>query len=184
MILVPPRLKRALRNGSPLALLAAIDHPSEFVRVWSHTGTLDYDGHEWQGLGILGRVSGVTQSTSLAIKQVTLQMSGVPPTSTTFLSSRVRNRRAQVWLAALDGRKVIADPYLVIDALLDYQKIKVEDNGLATIQLTGNVGFWTIERAANRAWTHEEQQAAYPGDTGLSLLPTLVTKDVRWRVSD
>lgn len=167
-----------------MALLCFIDHPDGEVRVWSHTGTLEYDGHEWQGLGVLGKVSGMSKSTNLAIKQVTFELSGVPPTSDELLSSRVRNREAYVWLAPLNkAKRIIADPLLLVWAKLDYQKIKLDDNGLSTISLVGNVGFWSIERATNLSWTHEQQQVDYPSDSGLSLLPSLTNKESNWRLT-
>jgi hypothetical protein len=166
-----------------LALLAEIDHPDSIVRVWTGIGTLRYDGQDWTGLGVLGRVRGASESSSLSIKQVTFELSGVPPESTQFLSARVRNREAQVWLAVVDHGKVYIEPHLVIWAKMDYQRLKVDDSGLARIEIIANVGFWNIERATNRTWTHEEQQSDYPGDVGLSLLPELTDKESNWRQS-
>jgi len=177
------RMKDAIREGCPLALLCEIDHPDGYVRVWSHTGTLHHSGHDWQGLGILGRVSPGSKSNTLGIKQVTFELSGVPPTSTQFLSSRVRNREAQVWLAAIKNGAIVRDPYLMIWSKLDYQMLKLEDNGMARIQIVGNVGFWNIERATNIAWTHETQIATYAADVGLALLPELTDKESNWRLS-
>lgn len=178
------RMAAAMNAGAPLALLCFIDHPDGEVRVWSHTGTLDYDGHEWTGLGQLGRVSGITKSSGLAIKQVSFELAGVPPTSDNLLSSRVRNRDAYLWLAALTrARKVIADPYLLVWARLDYQSIKVDDNLNSVISMVGDIGFWSIERSVNLAWSHEQQQVAYAGDSGLSLIPSLANKESNWRLT-
>ena len=176
-------MKDAIRDGVPRALLCEIDHPDGLVNVWSHFGTLEYDSKEWIGLGILGRVTPGTSTNSLGIKQVTFELSGVPPTSTDFLSSRVRNREARVWLAAVRGYQIVADPFLIIWAKLDYQILTIDENRTAKIKLVGNVGFWNIERATNKAWTHENQIVDYPTDIGLSLLPELVDKESNWRLT-
>lgn len=177
------RMKSAIRHGAPRCLLCEIDHPDGVVNVWTRTGTLEYDGKEWIGLGIMGRIQPGASTNSLGIKQVSFELSGVPPTSTQFLSSRVRNREAYVWLASFRGRKIVADPLLVIWAKLDYQILAIDDNKTAKIRLIGNVGFWNIERATNKAWTHENQIADYAADTGLSLLPDLVDKESNWRLT-
>lgn len=181
--LVGPRLRQVLRTGGQTALLGFVDHPTwEIKHFWSHSGILEFDGFQWYGLGILGKVSGVTKSNDLGVKQVTISMSGLPPSGNNLLSARVRNRQAQIWLAAVKGRRVI-DRELIVDALCDYQTLKVNDDKTSTIVITANVGFWNIERASNKAWTHEQQQADFPGDTGLSLLPQLTNKDSNWRAS-
>jgi hypothetical protein len=179
--LIDPRLRQALRNGAQPALIAYLDHPDGPTRVWSRSGTLRWDGYDWQGVGTLGRISGVSQSNDLALKQVALSLSGVPPFATKTLSGRVRGRVARVWFTAVMGKRVIGAPELIVDAICDYQTLKIEDSGAATITITANVGFWSIERAVNIAWTHEQQQSVYPGDTGLSLLPSLTNKESNWR---
>lgn len=187
-----PQLDHAFRTGKPRVLLCFIDHPDGVVRVWSRTGTRvftdtgvpEIDGYEWRGLGIAGRITGATSSVPLQIKQVTFELAGVPPKAAAYLSGKVRNRVGKVWFGALDGRRLIPNPDLVVDSVLDYQKLAVQDNGTCTIRILGNIGFFNLTRASNRAWTHERQQIRFPGDVGLSLIPELGNKEVRWRKTD
>lgn len=178
-------LDQAFRRGRTIIALAEIDHPNGLNRLWTGNHELHYDGTVWTGLqGALARVMPAPETTTLAIKEVTLELAGVPPVATAHLSARVRGRRARVWIAAMGPRNnVIGSPDLIIDSKLDYQKMPVADNGLVTIQLIGHVGFFSSERAVNKAWTHEEQQVEFPGDTGMSLIPELTDKEVRWRLS-
>lgn len=180
--LVSARMSRALREGAPIALLVEIDHPDGLVHVWSHSGTLVYNGFDWIGIGVLGRITAPQQSTALAIQQVTFEMSGLPPSVDKWLGKKIKNRQGRAWLAAVKKQKVI-DTFLVIDSVLDYATMKTDNDRSVTISITGNVGFVSIERAINLSWTHEWQQTQYPGDTGLSLIPQLTNKDSNWRVS-
>jgi len=177
------RFRRHLRRGGEVALLAYLDHPDSEVRLWSRSGNLTWNGETFRGVGILGKVSGVSKTTTLEVKQITLSLRGVPPTSTEFLSANVRNRAVKIWLAAISRNKVVGEPYQLIDDKMDYQTLRVADDGLVTIEITVNVGFWTIERAVNKAWTHESQIARFPDDTGLSQIPLLANKQSNWRKS-
>lgn len=173
-----------MRAQRPMALLAEIDHPDGAVYVWSRVGTLTYDGHEWTGLGVLGRVRPVGTSRKTAIQQVTFELRGVPATATQFLSSNVRGRSGNLWMAGiLPGRKVVADPVLISSVLFDYQTLAVEDDGTATIALIGYTGLWVLDRAQDKAWTPEEIRLTYPDETGLDLIAGLTSKDVQWRPS-
>lgn len=183
MAVTDVRFRQHLRRGGDVALLCYIDHPDGATYMWSRAGTLKWNGQQWKGIGALGRVTGISKTTTLEVKQITLELRGVPPTSTEFLDTNVRNRPAKLWLAAIDQQKVVGQPYVIIDDKMDYMKLKVEDNGSATIQIVVSVGFWTIERAVNKAWTHEEQQLKYAGDSGLSQIPLLANKQTNWRLS-
>ena len=183
MAVTDARFRQHLRRGGEVALLCFIDHPDGAVYLWSRIGTLNWDDHQWRGIGALGRVSGISKTTTLEVKQITLELRGVPPTSTEFLDTNVRNRPAKLWLAAIERQKVVGSPLVIIDDKMDYMKLKVEDNGTSTLQILVNVGFWSIERAINKAWTHEEQQLKYPGDTGMSQIPLLTSKQTNWRLA-
>lgn len=179
---VPARLRKALRDSGPLALLAYLDLTTP-VRVWSRSGTLHYGGFDWLGIGRLGRVRAPIHNTQVTLKQVVFEISGIPPSSDTALSARVRDREAQLWLAAIERGRVVGEPFLLLEALLDRQEVEVGEDGTAKISIYGNVGLWNAERATNKAWTLESQIARYANDTGLSLMPSYAQKEVRWRIS-
>lgn len=181
MAVTNARFRQHLRVGGEVAILAYIDHPDGVVRFWSRSGNLIWNGDTFQGIGALGRVTGLSKTTTLEVKQVTLELRGVPPTSTHFLNTNVRNRSAKIWLAGIKRQKIVGQPYVVIDDKMDYMRLKAEDSGSVTIRIVINVGFWSIERAINKAWTHEEQQARFPGDSGLSQIPLLINKQTNWR---
>lgn len=183
MAVTDVRFRQHLRRGGQVALLCYLDHPDSEVYVWTRVGTLNWNGQSWKGIGTLGRVTGISKTTGLEVKQVTFELAGVPVSEVDLLEGNVRNRAAKLWLAAIERNKVVGKPHVIIDDLMDFQTLKVEDNATATIQIKVNVGFWSIERATNKAWTHEEQQVKYTGDSGLSQIPLLATKQTNWRLS-
>jgi hypothetical protein len=177
------RFRQHIRKGGEVALLCYVDHPDGEVWLWSRAGTLNWNGATWRGIGALGRVSGISKTTTLEVKQVVFELAGVPIADMDLLEGDVRNRSIKLWLAAISRNKVVGQPYVIIDDKMDYQTLSVSDSKTATLKITVNVGFWTIERAINKAWTHEAQQAAFPGDTGLSLIPGLANKQTNWRLT-
>lgn len=183
---IRPALASALSKGWAQFLLFYCDHPSGAVRYWSRTGNLSYGGQTWTGVGILGRISGAVRSSDLSINEVTFELRGVPPTATQMLSGMVRNRSAKVWRGAIAprGTQKIVDDAPVIDALLDYQTLSVDPKaGTATIRLVGQQGFYTLDRAQDLAWSDQQQVSEFEGDTGLSLLHTLVNRESNWRAA-
>lgn len=180
---ISPALARAYRAGHSPFLLFYCDHPSGPVRYWSRTGILPWDGYEWTGCGILGQISGASRSVDLAINEVTFTLRGVPPTAAQILSGLVRNKTATVTRGAISRRGVVTvDDEPTIDALCDYQKLKVDPrNGTATIQIIGQQGFRILDRAQDIALTDQQQRSEYPDDCGMALVHTFVNRDSNWR---
>lgn len=174
-------LRAAILDGAPTCLLADIDHPDGMVHVWSGIGTLVYNNISYTGIGILGRVTPIGSTMESVISDFKIELRGVPQTAAQFLNRDVRNRPADIWYGALDKQgKVIPEPYLVCNGIMDYQELQVAEDGSATISITVIGGLWTLDTALNQAWTTEEQIKIYPGDTGLDSLPALVNKQVNW----
>lgn len=182
MTVLTAAMRRAVRDRRyPLALLAAIDHPDGVFYAWTGIGTLSWDGHEWTGVGVLGSITPVRQVTDLQIQELQFHLSGVPPQQTKWLSSSVRGREAQAWLAALkpDGT-VVKYPYRLSISLLDYQSYFIDESGSPQLTLIGQTGFYTLDRAVDEVWSAEDQKRSFPTDTGLDLMYTLVNQTVNW----
>jgi hypothetical protein len=173
----------AIRRQRPLALLVDIDHPDGRARFWSGIGILHYGGYSWTGAGLLGGITPVRRTSDLSVQEVMLSLSGVPPESATWLTANVRNREAAAWLACVVDDVVVPDPIELLDMRLDYQTFTVDDDGVATISLSAQSGFYTLSRAMRDVWSEQDQKTRYPTDTGFDLLPTLQNQEVKWTAS-
>lgn len=178
------RMQQAIKEGRPLYLLAAIDHPDGFVYLWSGTGDLVWDGNTYVGRGALGSLGQIEESSELEIGQRVMTLKGVDPEATQFLAANVRNRTATFWLACLDRQgKVIRDPYLLEEVLMDGQSLPVDEQGRVSVQITAYSGFWNLERAQDIAWSTEEAKLDYPDETGFDMIPSLVNKETKWTLT-
>jgi hypothetical protein len=179
--LVTKRMGDALAADAALALLAVIDHPDGVVRYWTGVGTLTYQGNDFVGVGRLGSITPVQYGTNLAIQDVTMTLRGLPDDVGTWLSAAVQNRIATAQLAALTpDLRVIADPLDLLEIELDYQSLKIADDGTAAISLIGRSGFYTLERAIDEVYSPEDQRRRFPTDTGLDLITALQQQEIIW----
>jgi hypothetical protein len=153
------------------------------VHLWTGVGTLNYNGFEWRGIGILGSITPIKRTNDVAIQEVALTLSGVPPETTTWLSSSVRNRNAYSWLACVENMIVVPDPYELTNLIMDYQSFTIDENGLASISINALSGFTTLERAIRDVWSDQDQKTRFPNDTGFNQLTLLQNQEIKWTVS-
>jgi hypothetical protein len=173
------RMAEALKAGAPRVVFAAVDHPSGMGRFWTGIGSKSWDGQTWTGSGRMGGVAPIRATSELAIQEVVFWMAGVDPEVAARLNGEVRNLTGDVWLACLDDRdEVIADPYPLLNAVLDYQTFDASDDLSVVVKVIARSGFVSLERAIDEAWTPENQHLRFAGDTGLDLIPSLQNKEI------
>ena len=173
-----------LQSRAPLCVLAQVDHPLGMLYYWTGLGPLSWNGQTWQGVGLLASIEAAQRSTSLAIQEIKMTLSGLPADQASLISSQVRMRTARAWLAVLTPEmRVVADPILLFEATMDYQTLSIAENGTASVAVIAQAGFWTLERAVDVSWSNEEQQRAYAGDTGMDRIPGLVDRELAWTIS-
>lgn len=178
------RMAEALRKHRPLALLAEISHPSGTARFWTGIGPLSWNGYVWTGSGALGTVTPIKRTSDMAIQEINFTLAGVDAAVAGGLNDNVRNLPGRVWLACLgSGNTIIANPYPILDAQLDYQTLSAAEDGSVAIQITARSGFYTLERGLDEAWTTEQQKIDFSGDSGLDLISGLQNQDIQWTPS-
>jgi hypothetical protein len=69
--------------------------------------------------------------------------------------------------------------------LMDVQTLQVDPkNGLGVLRITGQQGFYLLDRAQDIACSHEQQIADFPGDTGMALMHLYQNKESNWRAEE
>lgn len=157
--------------------------PAQTINLWTGVGSLAWDGKTWIGFGLVGGLTGIGKTdVETQIQQVTFTLSGVNPADLgTIENVSIKGSEATVWMALLTpDRRVIPNPLQMAIIDLDTLTDRIQQDGTATIVLTGQTGFWTLRQPLAKYWTTEEQQATYPDDTGFDLIPGLVNKQIAW----
>ena len=175
----------ALRDKSiRYGYLAEIDCFFGPQRFWSGLGTLSYGGFNWKGAGLLGSVGGVGETAEIRTNETHYVLSGITDTVeiSNFLTYPVRGYSAKAWLALMDENfRVMPDPILVDQSILDTASVSVADDLTSTLVLTATSAIFDFRRPVGLAITNEQQQIDFPGDTGFDRMPTEVAdKVISW----
>lgn len=171
----------ALQSDAPRGMFVAIEHPDGIGYFTTGVGSRTWNGHTWAGTGQFGKITPIKHTTDIAIQDIVFSLSGVDTDIVNGLSDDVRNLSGQVWLYCTNwDDSVVADPYQLIDSVLDFQTFQVAADGTCTIEITAHSGFYTLSRALQEAWTPENQKSLFPTDTGLDMVPLLQNQNIQW----
>jgi hypothetical protein len=151
------------------------------VYLWTGYGTLTYNGVGYLGLGNLGTVSQVDETTDLAARGITLQLSGVPSALVSLaLTENYQGRACSILFGALSPTAgLIASPVTVFSGKMDVMQI-TDDGSSAQITMTAENRLVDFRRSREVRYTDEEQQTLYSGDVGLEFVPAIQNKAIYW----
>ena len=149
---------------------------SAFLRLWTGTGTLSWNGFSWTGAGNLIGISGVTESTELKANAFEAWLSGVSSAlGAIALTAARKNRYGKLWLALFNAGNwttPIADPYLLKRGRFDTSPI--DDSGdTAKITVRYEDRLATLSIPKERRYTSADQALRFPGDKGFDYVESL-----------
>lgn len=185
------------RNLSP-AVLAAVASPQKSVALfvelafdnetlwlWSGTGNMSSAGPAWDpaatfpygqsfiGVGWLGRIDSVPQTSELTAENITLQLSGIPNQLLGDVINHVRlGGAARLWLAFFSNSLLLPDPLQLWDGELDVPTV-VDGGDTCSITQTVENALLALNLASNRRFTTLDQQLDFPGDTGFDYVSAM-----------
>ena len=167
-----------------MIILFHADFPSGAIRIWTGLGSLDWNGDTYLGVGDLVSVSGTVEGSDTSVKSLVVTLAGLDASLLGALENDdYHSREGNVWMGLLDDSGIIPDPYLLFNGRLDSDEIIIKGGkGATTVNLT--VTDYLADLLRVRAWryTHEDQQALYPGegDKGLEFVPKLQNLEISW----
>lgn len=177
MIEVSIALLEALRAGEATRHgFLYLDHLEGAVRFWTGTGKVSWNGSDWFGVGALGAISGVEQTAEITAHELSFSLSGVDTRAISLTTGSVRNREAILYARWVSRENVwFADSVVLWKGVMDHITSK-ENGGQATIDLMTHSPLFNWDQAPNVAYTNEEQQRQYFGDTGFDRIVSLANK--------
>lgn len=172
-----------LRRGEVNAVvMVEIDHPSRYIYAWSGLGDLDYGGHVYEGLGLVGAVAPIRSSTEIEVSEVTFQLSGADADIIKSLSDSVKGRFAYVYEAFLDLNFRVVERELLLTCRLDHQTYRVDpDSGRADVSLVGHAGFFHLLKRSGAKMSPEEAKALDSDETGYDEMHLQQDMQLTWR---
>lgn len=151
------------------------------TRLWTGSHEITWDGKVWQGIGALGGVSSIEETTEIKATSVTVFLSGVPSSMISLVLSEVRQGKpGRIWEGGLsDSGVVIADPYKSFEGRLDVAEID-EQGETCTITITYEGRLADLETPRERRYTPADQAIDYPGDKGFDFVGKLQDLVLSW----
>jgi len=148
---------------------------------YSATSTFPY-GETFTGVGWLGKIETIPQTTEIQAQSVVLSLSGIPSALLAEAIGQVRiTGTATVWLGFFNPATdaLIADPVQVFSGSLDVPT--VEDSGeTGMISITAENTLLSLNLAPNRQFEDCDQQIYFPGDLGFSFVDSLPNMALFW----
>jgi hypothetical protein len=164
----------------PYLVLVELNLASGYVRVTNAAHDVTWNGATWIGVGELGAIDAIEETTEFEQNNLSLKMSGIPSNLISIaLQENYQGRPVTIRLAPLDSEhQFLANPIIVFRGLIDTQNI--ESGKMCSITLTAQSRLSDWDRPRVRRWNHEDQIAVYPTDRGLEFVQQMVEKQIVW----
>lgn len=162
-------------------LLLKLQFNSAASYVWSGVGTLQWNAQQWIGLGHLGTISAIEESSEIKATNVTFQLTGIDPADLRQALGEVRQGNpVQLWFGTLgDNNNVIADPLQIFAGRMDVPTID-EGTATSTISLSVENRLIDLNRSRERRYTNQDQQIDHPGDLGFRYVQLIQNWNGTW----
>jgi hypothetical protein len=151
------------------------------IHVWSGLGTLTWNGIQWTGLGEMGTISSVEESSEIKATNVTFTLSGIPHDLIVHALGQVRQGNpVLLWFGALGNNgNVLADPLQLFAGRMDVPSID-EGAQTSTISISVENRLIDLNRSRERRFTDQDQQIDHPGDLGFQLVQFIQNWNGTW----
>lgn len=176
---------QAASIASQVTLVAAVKLQFQTGTVFANTSpySLVIAGDTYLGVGQFGSVTDVQESVEVRSFQTSLKLSGVDPADIGLaLGAGYKNQPGTIYAVFLNNltHQIIGTPPIIFKGLMDVMAITFGADGSAGVELSlsNRLANWDVARI--RRYTDEDQQAAFPGDLGCSLVAAMQDKEVIW----
>ncbi len=170
-------------SAAPLVypiIFVALEFDVETTFVNSTDRNLIWNGDEYLGVGPLGQISALGETSEVKPMSISLELTGIPTTYIQeALNQKYKGRVAKVWFGFLnqDGT-LISDPVLMFEGTINDMNLVEGETATVTLVASNKLERWQTPNI--RRYTNEEQQKRFPGDLGLEFVKDVVEKELIW----
>lgn len=169
-----------LEKDTPRLLLAVeILYSSAPVRAHTGVGTYVIDGHDYLGVGQLGEISAIPQTSKTSPSNVDLSMSGLDPNLITqTLNERTQGRKAKIMLCSIGEDETITSASIVFSGRVSSQTYRYGKTAAVTVELVDRFADW--ERAGTKRFDYENHLSRHPLDHIFKFLAQMASLPIYW----
>jgi hypothetical protein len=136
--------------------------------VWSGVGSLVWNGNTFVGVGSLGQVGTIIESTGVEANGTTVSLSGIDPSLLAECLSDIQlGAPARIWRGLWKDGAIYGTPYQVFRGYVDKPAFDISAETLA-ISLSLESRIVNLSRASYRRYTAADQHLQYPADKGFN----------------
>jgi hypothetical protein len=162
-------------------LLLQMHFTSGDAFMWSGIGNLQWNGQTWLGMGTMGTISPIEESSEIKATNVTFTLSGIAHDMVQKSLGEMRQGYpVKLWFGSLgDANNVLADPLQIFAGRMDVPTI---DDGAttSTISIAVENRLIDLNRSRERRFTDQDQQIDHPGDLGFQYVQFIQTWSGTW----
>lgn len=176
-----PAMATAIQAGLIMPIfLVMITFKSQIEYVWSGVGDLPWNGNTYKGVGSLGKIGGISESSEVQAEGTSVGLSAIDPL---FLSESVADIQvgapAKIWFGLWAGSGFFGQPYLLFSGSVDKPKVLMSTTEPA-ITLPLETKMMDLQRASLRRYTASDQHIDHPTDTAFNGVEAQNDKADRW----
>lgn len=152
------------------------------VHCWTGVGDLVWNGNTYAGVGTLGSVSTVSESSEVEAQGITLTLSGIPSDLLADgLSGTSAGATASIYLGFLDSNHtLIPDPVPAYVGIVDQPEINI-DTSTAKVSINVENRLADLNRSRGGRYTDADQRSRYPNDGCLKYVHTNQDMRISWK---
>lgn len=171
---------RVPAESGTILLLACFDFESTTMYVHSGVGEITFDGKTWLGLGSLGSIENVEESSRLSSPKIKLSLSGVLQEHIgSALYEKTFNREVSLWLLYLDEDSLSQnidtpdeDPILIFRGMMSSPEV-VSGIGSSTVRIIAEDFRARLGFKNKKRFTFQDHQEIASGDLFYEFLPQM-----------
>lgn len=171
-----------LSREAPGALLIEFHFASETKRAWTGFGKVrTLDAREWDGLGEIISIDGLSPSFSASAPPGRIVASGVSNNAfvQALQASAYRDRLVSIYLQVFQGRALYGNPAPLATRVMKTLEFS-RDAGTRVITLTHESPYTGRRRPAAAWFSDRDQQKRHPGDRFCERVPYYRFQRVQW----
>lgn len=161
-------------------MFVELGYDSGTSRIHNSIVTITWGGNEWLGVGTLGAIDTIEESTELKVSGLGMALSGLSNDVVgKVLDENYQGRPAKVYIGWLDeNMQLLANPEQVFYGFIDTQSISVGQTAQVSITVENRLVDWDRPRVLR--FNNETQQARFFGDRGLEFVEQAAEKQIVW----
>ena len=178
---LPTQLIGNLSDGTIFPFFAVeFNFDDNPIRIWTGTGTLSLNGFDWVGSGELLSISSIDETSELAVKGATLNMSGIPSELLSLaISEPYQGRICNIYFGLMDQDLGTNSLTQIFSGYMDQMEI-TEGGDTSSIEMRIENKLIDLERARIARFTSGYQKSKYPNDLGLDFVESLQDRKLAW----